>query len=167
MKLQDPGDPVDPPLDPVDSAAINVLLPPEGKGFTTHNREPGGKDQYGLASTISAIERLGAEWAQRYPDVRLAIGDISRKGGGRFPPHASHSKGREVDIRPLTKSGINQPTTIQDQNYSHERTKELVLMIKRLFPNAVIIFNDPRMVAEGLTRRLTGMDNHLHIMLPK
>jgi hypothetical protein len=146
-----------------DLATVNTVLPAEGTGYTTYGREPYGTDQYGQASTIQAIQELGSLWASKYPQIRLAFGDISRKGGGSPGSTRDHKDGRAVDIRPLTNNGVNQPTNVGAENYSHELTKELVKMIKDKFPGAVIIFNDPILVSEGLTKRAPGHDNQLHV----
>ncbi len=145
---------------------IDTLLSESGVGYTTYNREPGGADQYGRTSTIRAILELGVAWASKYPKVPFAVGDISQKGGGPFPPHGGHRDGRQVDIRPLTKDGVNEPTNIGALNYSSELTRELILMIKQMFPGATISFNDPQLVNEGLTKRAQGYGNHLHVQFP-
>ena len=93
----------------------------------------------------------------------IAVGDISRKGGGPFPPHATHKDGLDVDMRPLTNNGINEPTNIGAANYSHEQTRELLLLIRGNFNIEVIFFNDPLTISEGLTRRAKGHGNHLHV----
>jgi hypothetical protein len=42
-------------------------------------------------------------------------------------------------------------------------TRELVLLVREKFPQVTILFNDPLLVADGLTRRFPQHDNHLHI----
>jgi penicillin-insensitive murein DD-endopeptidase len=148
------------------STAIDVLLPESGVGFTTYNREPGGADQFGRASTVQAVIQLGHVWGTANPTTPFSVGDMSRKGGGPFPPHASHKDGRDADLRPLTKNGVNQPTNISDANYSRERTTELVKVIRQLFSGVTIFFNDPKLIAAGLTKHAAGHDNHLHVRFP-
>lgn len=52
-------------------------------------------------ATPEAARELAAI-AQRLRAVRpgtvLTVGDVSRRGGGRFPPHRTHRDGREVDL---------------------------------------------------------------------
>ncbi len=43
---------------------------------------------------IAIAERLHAN----RPGAVLTVGDLSRRSGGRFPPHETHRDGREVDI---------------------------------------------------------------------
>jgi hypothetical protein len=146
-----------------DSTSVETVLPEKGVGFVTFNREPGGRDQFGRASTVRAIQQLGELWHDRHPTVPIAIGDMSRRGGGPFPPHASHTDGRDAHIRPLTNNGRNEPTNINAANFSHALTRELILLIRETFNPEVIFFNDPLTIREGLTRRASGHHNHLHV----
>lgn len=145
------------------SSSVDVLLPESGIGFTTYNREPGGADQFGRAATIRHVQELGELWFAKHPSRPLAIGDLSRKGGGPFPPHATHKDGLDVDMRPLTNNGVNEPTNIGAANYSHEQTRELIVLIKASFDIEVIFFNDPLTINEGLTRHAKGHENHVHV----
>lgn len=160
--------PTPPPLVPVaDSTRIDTVLPESGKGFTTYKREQGGADQYGRASTIRSIMDIAEAWCEQHPDLRLQFGDISRRGGGSFnPPHKAHQRGLEVDIRPITNNGREEPTSIHAMNYSHEATKELAQLIKEKFPAATIFFNDERLIGLKLTSPLAGHDDHLHLRFP-
>jgi peptidoglycan hydrolase-like protein with peptidoglycan-binding domain len=151
------------PVVSTESTAIDTVLPESGVGFTTYNREPGGADQFGRASTIHSLIQLGHKWAESHPETPFSVGDMSRRGGGPFPPHASHKDGRDADLRPLTKNGVNQPTNISDANYSRDRTTELVNVIRQLFSGVTIFFNDPHLINAGLTKHAAGHDNHLHV----
>lgn len=152
-----------PKTDLLDSNSVETVLPEQGIGYATFNREPGGRDQVGRAATIRAIQQLGEAWSERHPTIRIGVGDISRRGGGPFPPHATHRDGRDVDIRPLTNNGRNEPTNIDAANFSHALTRELILLTRETFNPQVIFFNDPLTIQEGLTRRAQGHDNHLHV----
>jgi peptidoglycan hydrolase-like protein with peptidoglycan-binding domain len=104
------------------STGIDFVLPISGEGYTTYNREQNGADQFGLESTINAIIALSRKWFFLHPEVRLQIGDISRKGGGRFPPHASHKNGRDVDVRPIRKDNRMDAVSVGEAQYdSHRR----------------------------------------------
>ncbi len=152
-----------PTTDLGDGTRVDTVLLAEGRGYTTYRREPGGADQYGRASTIRAVQSLGEAWASQHSKPRLQIGDISRRNGGHFPPHGSHQKGIDVDIRPMTNNGVEEATNIHVANYSHTLTRELVRLIKEKFAGAMILFNDQRLINEGLTRRAQGHDDHLHV----
>jgi hypothetical protein len=57
-------------------------------------------------------------------------------------------------------------TDINQASYDPARSKELVRLIKQKHPKAVIYFNDPKLVAQGLTKKVSGHHNHLHVILP-
>jgi peptidoglycan hydrolase-like protein with peptidoglycan-binding domain len=150
------------PLVPTSGSAIDTVLPAAGRGFATFNRETDGRDQVGLASTILAIQTIGAAWAETH-DFPIFVGDISRKGGGTFPPHSAHKDGRDVDLRPFRHNGQPGATNIDDPSYDHALTRALVLLIREKFPPVTILFNDPLLIGDGLTKRFAGHDNHLHV----
>ncbi|HEV3470439.1 MAG TPA: peptidoglycan-binding protein [Pyrinomonadaceae bacterium] len=154
-----------------DTNVDTVLEPTSGPGYTVYNRESGGSDQFGTAQTINAMKALAAEWALTQGRPLIQYGDISRRGGGRFfnannpqkSDHATHRDGRAVDLRPMRKDGLLAPTEINHASYDPGMTKQLVLLIRAKFPKASVLFNDPKLVAQGLTKRVTGHHNHLHI----
>ncbi len=154
--------PMPAPLRATRGAEVDTLLPEFGRGFATFNRDTGGADQFGRAATILAIQTLGAAWAETH-DFPIFVGDISRKGGGAFPPHSSHKDGRDVDVRPFRHNGQAGATHIDDPSYDHALTRELVVLIKSRFPATTILFNDARLVADRLTTRFPQHDNHLHV----
>lgn len=142
--------------------SVDTVLPDKGEGFTTYNREAAGADQYGTAMTIAQIKGVGREWA-KVSAVPFAVGDISRRGGGRFPGHGSHREGRDVDIRPLRTDGLNERVTWREWHYSRERTRDLINCIRRHGNVQLIYFNDPVLVREGICTTWPGHDNHLHV----
>jgi peptidoglycan hydrolase-like protein with peptidoglycan-binding domain len=152
-----------PKTDLHDSTSVETVLPERGVGYVTFKREPGGRDQFGRASAIRSIQQLGELWHERHPTVPFAVGDMSRRGGGPFPPHASHKDGRDADLRPLTNNGRNEPTNVGAANYSHRLTRELIVLIREALNPEAIFFNDPLTISEGLTRRAAGHGNHLHV----
>lgn len=155
-----------PQTDHGSATSIDTVLPAEGRGFTTYRREPGGADQVGRAGVIRGVMGIAEQWSALHASPRLQIGDISRRRGGPFPPHASHQKGVDVDIRPITNNGREEPTNINLGSYSHELTKELCQIIRRRVPGVRIFFNDRRLIDLGLTQRLSGHDDHLHVRFP-
>ena len=139
---------------------IRSLLSSRGFGFTTYNRT--GNDQFGTRQTIANIEAIGKAWA-RISNVAVSIGDISRRGGGRFAPHRSHRSGDMADIRPFRLDGRNLPTNINDRNYDRSTTRRFIQLLKQMIPSADVLFNDPVLIREGLTRYAKGHGNHLHV----
>jgi murein endopeptidase len=120
----------------------------------------------GRAATIRGVMEIAEAWAAANSSPRLQIGDISRRGGGQFPPHKSHKLGVDVDIRPITKNGNEEPVNIHLANYSHERTRALCELIRQTITGVRIFFNDPRLINLGLAQRLAGHDDHLHVRFP-
>jgi peptidoglycan hydrolase-like protein with peptidoglycan-binding domain len=154
--------------------AISFVLPPggEGEGYTVYSREPEGRDQVGTQATIRALQDLGREWARLHPQVLIQFGDISRPGGGRFfnarnpsgpPDHKGHRRGIDVDIRPIRKDRALAGTDWHNPEYDPILTRALVELIRRKFPRAVVLFNDPKFINAGLTSPEAGHDNHLHL----
>lgn len=146
--------------------AIDTVLPESGRGFRTYNREPGGADQYGLPSTVDFFVRLGEAWENEGQEVPFQVGDLSRQGGGPFPPHSSHKNGNEADLRPFRRDGEMAPCTIFDLEYDQDTTRDFIQLVRESNPSAVILFNDPQLVDEGLCRFYPGHYNHLHVRLP-
>jgi tetratricopeptide (TPR) repeat protein len=158
-----PKQPIGKP-NPGNDPGIMAQLPVEGPGYISSKRD--GTALFGRPAMVDFVRGVGAAWAARHPNVKIVVGDISLRGGGPFPPHIDHQDGREVDIWALPNSGIVEPTNIFSPNYSRDLTRELVQIIKQRYPSAVIYFDDPRLVAEGLTRETSDHDNYLHILLP-
>jgi hypothetical protein len=141
---------------------IEKSLAPSGAGFKS---ELQGPNQYGSTSTILAIERLGKTWKTKHPDRPLSIvGNISRKGGGPIAEQKNHQDGRAFHIRPLTNNGINERTSVGAPNYSAELNRELVEMIKNIYPAATVFFDDPTLVELRLTKPMNR--DHLCVRLP-
>ena len=53
---------------------------------------------WGTDELVGLLERASRAVATRTPGARLTVGDLSRRGGGRFRPHRSHQSGRDVDL---------------------------------------------------------------------
>lgn len=71
-----------------------IMLPP-GRHYTLKWT----LGSWGTGSTIRSIQASVARYKKRMPGgPKVHIGDISKKDGGKFPPHVSHQKGRDVDV---------------------------------------------------------------------
>lgn len=139
---------------------VNTPLPTPGPGYYSYTST---SRQYGLSETIQALQTIGLAWQTNYPQgPRIGIGDISFMSGGTMPPHKSHQKGVDVDIRPVRNDGKEGSTNYQFYNYSRTLTQNLVDFIRDngILPVRYVFFNDPSV--SGVTKEL-GHDNHLHI----
>ena len=141
--------------------AVNVQLPERGTGFYSYSRYR--HKQFGLAETIRAIETICHDWFLNHRTGPLiGIGNISVRGGGPVPPHSSHQRGVDVDIRPLRSDGARVSVRYQDAAYSRSRTQELVNTIRAnsILSIDIILFNDPDVVG---VQPWPGHDDHLHV----
>lgn len=149
---------------PVTSGPVETRLPSRGAGFTTYGRQSGGANQVGAPAMVDAIRDLGTDWS-RTGHAPMALGDMSRDGGGHMPGHKGHQSGMEVDVRPFRVDGRNAPTTWSSAQYDRGTTRQFVEMVRERHPGATVLFNDPQLIREGLVQRYEGHDNHLHVRL--
>jgi len=140
--------------------SVVIPLPPVGLGFyssVTSSR------RFGTDQTIKARLTIAANWFAAHPaGPRIGIGDLSFRCGGKMPPHVSHDKGKDADIRLPRNDGKEQGTEYTSSTYSQTLTQELVHLI-RANPIArvqYIFFNDP--VVTGV-KYWKGHHNHLHV----
>jgi murein endopeptidase len=57
------------------------------------------KNAYGLDGVLKTLRHCAKRVRDAHPGSHdVLVGDISRPGGGHFPPHASHQSGRDVDV---------------------------------------------------------------------
>lgn len=156
--------PIGPP-NPGGDPAISAQLAAEGKGYFIFNHD--AARAYGRPQLINLITSVAAAWSAGHPNTRLVIGDLSQPGGGPLPPHGGdHQDGREVDIWPVSNSGVSEPTNIFAPNYSRDLTTELIKLIQQTNPTAVVYFDDEQLVAAGLVRATLDHSNYMHIILP-
>lgn len=71
------------------------LLPPSDD---VRYKSAGPELRWGTDELVSAVSRAARLVAERLPGAMLTVGDVSRRGGGRFRPHRSHRSGRDVDL---------------------------------------------------------------------
>ena len=126
----------------------------------------GTRGNWGTGSTVGALEAAAAEFAVT-GHGRVAVGDLSFEHGGNIPGHVTHEVGLDMDLRLVRKAG-NQclyGTTFRLATYDRAATRMLIQAIRAAAPSHVklIYFNDPVLVAEGLTTQYAGHDDHLHV----
>ncbi len=104
-------------------ALINGVQMPESEGWTI--RQPNAS--WGTQETIDAIGGCITKVRERHADTAtLTIGHLSRKRGGRFPPHVSHQNGRDVDLSYYYNGAEPWYTRANGKNLDNARTWELV-----------------------------------------
>ncbi len=148
------------------SGPVNTQLPSAGAGFVIYNPDnPQGEDRYGTTLFVKQLIQLAEAWALQSP-VPVAYGDMSHPGGTSFdPPHKGHRKGNEVDTRPFRKDGKNLPMAYTDPGYDRGRMRSFFQLVRKRHANAVILFNDPQLIKEGLCKHSPGHHNHAHIRI--
>jgi peptidoglycan hydrolase-like protein with peptidoglycan-binding domain len=132
-----------------------VQLPGSGNGYYLYSNQD---KQWGTPSTIQSIQTVAESLLAA--GITIGVGDISYANGGRMPPHASHRRGIDVDIRPQRTDGTRVPVQIRDANYSQENTKKIVEELHKDENLSFIFFNDKKI--DGV-RFWAGHDNHLHV----
>lgn len=133
----------------------------EGGGYYTYGTPDQGAGQYAHPNLMTFLMKVANNWCA-IDNRKFGVGNISLAGGSRYPGHASHRSGLDLDIRPLRKDGLRQAVWCTSSDYDHEGTARLVELMWNTGMVSMIFFNDrniPRM------QRLAGHDNHLHLTL--
>ena len=125
-----------------------------------------GTANWGTASAIAFID-LAARRNVAAGRGRVALGDIGLEHGGDIAGHDTHEQGLDVDVRLVRKdrAQCRAGTNYRSSAYDRSATRALIQAIRGFAPGhvKVIYFNDPVLIKEGLTRRLAGHDDHLHV----
>lgn len=53
---------------------------------------------WGRPVTVRTIEEVGRKLAGKFEGSAIVVGDLSKEGGGRFPPHKGHKGGLDADL---------------------------------------------------------------------
>ncbi|WP_369146323.1 penicillin-insensitive murein endopeptidase [Streptomyces sp. R44] len=136
---------------------------------TLCNQNPDGNSSadWGTAAAIGQLE-AGARTFAALGRGKVPVGDIAFEHGGSIPGHASHQVGLDVDFWPVRTDSAQcggSRITWESGSYDRAATRELVKAMRAAAPGHVkfIYFNDPQLIAEGLTVQYPNHDNHLHI----
>ena len=132
-----------------------VELPGAGNGYYLYSNQD---KQWGTPSAIQSIQVLAESLIKA--GITIGVGDISYANGGRMPPHASHRRGIDVDIRPQRTDGTHAAVYIGDPHYSQANTRKIVEELHKDENLSFIFFNDKKF--DGV-RFYVGHDNHLHV----
>lgn len=126
-----------------------------------------GTANWGTGATVGQLEAAVASFAGT-GNGKVPLGDIGFEHGGDIPGHASHEVGVDVDIWPIRTDSAQCTAgriTWQSSTYDRAATRALVQRIRSHAPGqvALIFFNDPVLIGEGLTSSYPNHDNHLHV----
>lgn len=143
-----------------DNHHVSVQVPVQGNGFRAYGDR---HHQYGTQRTIDAISDISQAWAQLHPNLPVQVGEISRNGGGPLPPHHSHRRGTDFDVRPFRIDRRPAPVDRRSPDYDRNATVDFLRFVRHRYPDALILFNDPVAIRQGFSRHWAGHDNHIHI----
>jgi len=119
-----------------------IQLPP-GKHYVVK----WGAGAWGAAKTIRVIQSAIASYKRKKPGgPKVHVGDISKRGGGKFPPHVSHQHGRDVDIGYVLKGKYAHEKRFKSANASNLDVPRTWTLIKAFIDSDEVtyIFMDYR-----------------------
>ena len=140
---------------------------PSFTNMCDQNPDGNGTANWGTGAAIGQLERAAAVFAGT-GQGRVPLGDVGFEHGGPISGHASHQVGMDVDIWPIRTDSAQCTAgriTWQSSTYDRAATRQLAQAIRNSAPGHVklIFFNDPQLIAEGLTSSYPNHDNHLHV----
>jgi len=141
--------------------------PDFGAGICNQNPDGNGTANWGTAAAIGQLE-AGVRSFTATGQGQVPLGDIGFEHGGAINGHASHQVGLDVDIWPVRTDGAQCTAgriTWQSATYDRAATRQLVQAIRAAGAGhvALVFFNDPTLIGEGLTSQYANHDNHLHV----
>lgn len=172
---------------PSASAEVNSLLPTISydeqqaleQGYYTYGQS---RKRYGTQRTQWRLLQAGKKLAEK--DIVMGVGNISKAGGGRMPPHMSHRSGGDVDFRLVGPNGkaqrcnLTHPKSVTDSCYDRAKTFEMVKTLIDVDIRNVdkVLINDPELrnminsyyskmsgSDRPIAQSCTGHDNHIHM----
>jgi peptidoglycan hydrolase-like protein with peptidoglycan-binding domain len=139
---------------------------PSFSGMCDQNPDGNATANWGTGSTVGQLEAAVASFGSG--NGRVPIGDISFEHGGDIPGHASHELGVDADVWPIRTDSAQCTAgriTWQSSAYDRTATRSLIKAVRAAAPGhiALIYFNDPVLISEGLTSQFPNHDNHFHV----
>jgi penicillin-insensitive murein endopeptidase len=68
-----------------------------------------GNVRWGIAELVQAIDRAARLVHEKHADAILAVGDLSKRGGGDIDMHHSHESGRDADLHFYMRNRSGRP----------------------------------------------------------
>ena len=125
-----------------------------------------GKVNWGTGGGVGLLE-AGATGFAKSVKGGVAIGDLGKEHGGDIGGHATHEVGLDVDIRLIRddRKQCSWGTNYHLASYDRNATRILIKAIRAAAVGHIklIYFNDPVLIAEGLTTKYPNHDDHLHV----
>ncbi|MBD0283352.1 MAG: penicillin-insensitive murein endopeptidase [Thermoleophilaceae bacterium] len=154
-----------------------VRLPSSGEHFFTWDpvkrRSPNRYwRRWGTDRLVRLLLRVAREYHTAHPGApRMAIGDLSRPGGGDFGPqfgyigHATHQNGLDADVYYPRADGLERAPRYASQ-INRRLSQELV--DRFVAAGAVIVYVGPNTGLRGppgVVQAIVNHDNHLHVRI--
>ncbi|MEV4760039.1 penicillin-insensitive murein endopeptidase [Micromonospora sp. NPDC049559] len=147
--------------------AWHYAYPDLSSGLCDQDPDGNGLANWATGAAIGQLEAAATAFAAtgRGP---VPLGDAGFEHGGGIPGHSSHDVGLDIDVWPIRTDAAQCTAgriTWQSATYDRAATRQLVNAIRAAAPGHVsfILFNDPTLIAEGLTSQYANHDNHLHV----
>ncbi|MEV0649037.1 penicillin-insensitive murein endopeptidase [Phytomonospora sp. NPDC050363] len=136
-------------------------------GLCNQNPDGNTSADWGTAAAIGQLEAAARTFAGT-GQGQIPVGDIGWEHGGAINGHSSHRVGLDADLWPIRTDNAQCSAgriTWQSATYDRAATRQLVQAIRAAAPGhvALIFFNDPTLISEGLTSQYANHDNHLHV----
>ena len=136
-------------------------------GFCDQDPDGNTGANWATAAAIGQLEAAARSFAAT-GQGQIPYGDAGWEHGGDIAGHASHDVGLDIDIWPIRTDSAQCTAgriTWQSSTYDRAGTRQLVQAIRAAAPGhvALIFFNDPTLISEGLTTQYANHDNHLHV----
>ncbi|MDQ7908258.1 penicillin-insensitive murein endopeptidase [Phytohabitans sp. ZYX-F-186] len=147
--------------------AWHYAYPDMSAGLCDQDPDGNGTANWATGAAVAQLEAAAASFAGT-GQGQVPLGDASREHGGDIPGHSSHEVGLDIDVWPIRTDSAQCTAgriTWRSSTYDRAATRQLVQAIRSAAPGHVrlVFFNDPTLIAEGLTTEYAGHDNHLHI----
>ena len=147
-----------------------VTMPLDGAGFVNFEaQDTNDLHDFGTSWLSDTIIGAGVAYERDYlasnPDATLlTINDVSLPEGGDTPDHKGHETGLACDLRLPRKNGrsggIKNPNT--NTAYDRDAMRGQLLALRDQEFVSKVFFNDDILCEEGLCKRLSGHNNHVH-----
>lgn len=141
--------------------------PDMAAGFCDKDPDGNGTANWATAAGVAQLEQAARSFAGT-GNGQVPLGDAGFEHGGAISGHSSHQVGMDIDIWPIRTDSAQctaERITWQSATYDRAATRALAKAVRDASPGHVklIFFNDPVLIAEGLTTQYPNHDNHLHV----
>ena len=136
----------------VDALAHAVPLP-DGPGRRIRRRSR----SWGTETMVASLDRALTEYGKAYPEGPVVIvSDMSRREGGKLPPHHTHREGRDVDLSYVPKPDQDNGGFLMMNEWAFDVERNWTFLKAMLDTGQVEVMLMDRMLQELLYKHLKG-----------